>query len=218
MKIIGLLGLIALLGAAFLISNNRFKIRPRVMIWGLSLQFVFAMIVLREDYVSFIGMGILVLLLIVYLLQNDALKIGKVWLSWSVLIGGSVLSAALLYVIPFASYTFLGITSLILVFNAVFKWKRVLQRYAAGIFLLSVFVVLFSNDLYGRLIFQVFSDKVSEFLALSDYGARFLFGNLVESEYFFTEKDSVWPGFGFQFAFKILPTIIFFSAFISSLY
>lgn len=69
----------------------------------------------------------------------------------------------------------------------------------------------------GRMAFQVFSDKVAEFLDLSTKGAGFLFGNLVDPSLFFTD-GSTWPGFGFQFAFKVLPTIIFFSAFMSIMY
>jgi CNT family concentrative nucleoside transporter len=55
-------------------------------------------------------------------------------------------------------------------------------------------------------------------LSLSDYGARFLFGNLADPTYFEVGEGSMWPGFGFQFAFKVLPTIIFFGAFMAVLY
>ncbi|MFH0880647.1 MAG: Na+ dependent nucleoside transporter N-terminal domain-containing protein, partial [Lentisphaerota bacterium] len=65
--------------------------------------------------------------------------------------------------------------------------------------------------------FQWFSQLVSDFLALSNKGAAFLFGNLADSSHFFTD-GSFWPGFGFQFAFLVLPTIIFFSAFMSIMY
>jgi len=44
----------------------------------------------------------------------------------------------------------------------------------------------------------------------SKYGAEFLFGNLVKPEY--------QNALGFQFAFGILPTIIYFSAVMSILY
>jgi concentrative nucleoside transporter, CNT family len=70
----------------------------------------------------------------------------------------------------------------------------------------------------GREAFRVFSSGVAEFLALSDKGASFLFGNLVNFQHFFPGPDAGWPGFGFQFAFKVLPTIIFFSAFMSIMY
>ena len=86
--------------------------------------------------------------------------------------------------------------------------------------LLAVLVVawLTSKGLYGKEVFEAFSDKVAAFLELSDYGARFLFGNLADREYFFPGGAASWPGFGFQFAFKVLPTILFFGGFMAVLY
>jgi len=52
--------------------------------------------------------------------------------------------------------------------------------------------------------------KVAAFLGLAQHGTSFLFGNLVNPEYIGT--------FGFQFAFVVLPIIIFFSAFTAMLY
>jgi CNT family concentrative nucleoside transporter len=69
----------------------------------------------------------------------------------------------------------------------------------------------------GRVGIQHLSSGVESFLNLSDKGAAFLFGNLADPRHFFPE-GGFWPGFGFQFAFKVLPTIIFFSAFMSILY
>jgi concentrative nucleoside transporter, CNT family len=43
----GLLGLIVIVAAAYLFSNNRQAIRPRVIYWGLGLQFGFAFLVLK---------------------------------------------------------------------------------------------------------------------------------------------------------------------------
>jgi len=77
---------------------------------------------------------------------------------------------------------------------------------------------LASRHIDGQVIFGVASKRVADFLSLSDYGARFLFGNLVDSAYFFTAPGAAWPGFGFQFAFKVLPTIIFFGAFMAVMY
>jgi CNT family concentrative nucleoside transporter len=65
--------------------------------------------------------------------------------------------------------------------------------------------------------FNWFSARVADFLNLSQKGSQFLFGNLAVRDYFFTD-GSKWPGFGFQFAFVVLPTIIFFSAFMAIMY
>src|SRR6266853_1229065 len=43
----GLLGLIVIVSVAFLFSNNRKAIQPRVLYWGLGLQFGFAFLVLK---------------------------------------------------------------------------------------------------------------------------------------------------------------------------
>jgi CNT family concentrative nucleoside transporter len=41
---------------------------------------------------------------------------------------------------------------------------------------------------------------------------------LADGQHYFPGPDAGWPGFGFQFAFKVLPTIIFFGGFMSVLY
>src|SRR5436309_8044697 len=46
----GLLGIIVLLGIAYLFSTNRRAIRVKTILWGLGLQFAFALLVLRVPY------------------------------------------------------------------------------------------------------------------------------------------------------------------------
>ncbi|HTM49802.1 MAG TPA: nucleoside transporter C-terminal domain-containing protein [Bryobacteraceae bacterium] len=46
----GLLGLVVILGVAYLLSNRRHSIRLRILAWGLGLQFLFAVLVLRTDF------------------------------------------------------------------------------------------------------------------------------------------------------------------------
>ena len=45
----GVLGLITMLGLAYVFSTNRRAIRLKTMAWGLGLQIVFAIFVLRDD-------------------------------------------------------------------------------------------------------------------------------------------------------------------------
>ena len=71
MRFIGVLGVLALLGLAWAISYHRRDVRLRVIFWGLGLQFLFALIILREDEWSFIGMGAVAALVAVYLLRQD---------------------------------------------------------------------------------------------------------------------------------------------------
>ena len=46
----GLLGLVVILAVAYLLSNQRRAIRLRILLWGLGLQFLFAVLVLRTDF------------------------------------------------------------------------------------------------------------------------------------------------------------------------
>jgi CNT family concentrative nucleoside transporter len=46
----GLLGLVVILAAAWLGSKNRRAVKPRVLFWGLSLQFAFAFLVLKTGF------------------------------------------------------------------------------------------------------------------------------------------------------------------------
>ena len=160
MSIVSLVGVVVLLGLTWLLSYDKKAIPFRIIFWGIGLQFVFALIILRQDIWSFVGMFILASLITVYQLKD-----GK-YLKLSVLVA-----------------------PLILIFCYV-------------------------NDYTGQVIFQGFSDRVSSFLSLSDYGAKFLFGNLADNKYFGPWANDfpnagTWPGFGFQFGFKVLPTILF---------
>ncbi|MAP53346.1 nucleoside transporter C-terminal domain-containing protein [Altibacter sp.] len=83
-------------------------------------------------------------------------------------------------------------------------WKLV----ATGLGLQVVFAVLVLKVSFVASFFDWISDKVVTFLNFSEKGAEFLFGGLV------TDMDT----FGYIFAFKVLPTIVFFSAFTSLLY
>jgi CNT family concentrative nucleoside transporter len=46
----GLLGLVSILGIAWLFSSHRKAIQPRLLLWGLGLQFTFAFLVLKTDF------------------------------------------------------------------------------------------------------------------------------------------------------------------------
>src|SRR2546423_14968178 len=49
-RLTGLIGLVVILGVAYLLSNQRRAIRLRILLWGLGLQFLFAVLVLRTDF------------------------------------------------------------------------------------------------------------------------------------------------------------------------
>ena len=97
------------------------------------------------------------------------------------------------------------------------NWKLV----ASGIGLQTVFGVIVLKTEYGRLVFQKIGDLITNLLGFQEQGARFVFGNLVQSSVPVT-GDGVTAGTvaqtGAYFAFNVLPTIIFFSALMSVMY
>tara|TARA_B100000941_G_scaffold123104_1_gene86735 strand:+ start:2374 stop:3630 length:1257 start_codon:yes stop_codon:yes gene_type:complete len=118
-RLIGILGILAILVLAYIISNDRNKIDKKLIFWGISLQLFFALLILKVP-------------------------------------GGKF------------------------VFNSI----------------------------------DIFIKKILDF---SVEGSKFLFGNLADDSLYFP-GDGSWPGFGFQFAFLVLPTVIFFSSIMSVLY
>ncbi|MDZ8260289.1 NupC/NupG family nucleoside CNT transporter [Nostoc sp. ChiQUE01b] len=79
------------------------------------------------------------------------------------------------------------------------RWRIV----AWGLGLEFVFALTILKTPWGLTVFKSLGDIVSQFLAFSDIGAKFVFGENFKDHFF---------------AFQVLPTIIFFSAFISVLY
>ena len=121
----------------------------------------------------------------------------------------------------------MGLLAILILFYQYSKYlenkKIELSHIITPILLISGIIYCIYYDYTGGYILDAFSKKVAYFLSLSDYGAQFLFGNLANQDFFGPwEKDfpnlGTWPGFGFQFAFKVLPTIIFFGAVMSILY
>jgi len=84
------------------------------------------------------------------------------------------------------------------------NWKLV----ASGILLQIVFAIAVLRVPFVRTIFSGISSFFVAVLGFTSQGAQFLFGDLVTNT----------TTFGFIFAFKVLPTVIFFSAFSSALY
>ena len=124
-KFVSIFGIFAILGIAYLLSNNKKSIDKKIILWGLSLQLFFSIIILKIP--------------------------GGKW-----------------------------------VFNSI----------------------------------DVIIKKILDF---SVEGSKFLFGNLGDKNMFGPweqnfPNDGTWPGFGFQFAFLVLPTVIFFSSLMSVLY
>jgi CNT family concentrative nucleoside transporter len=219
MNLVSILGLVVLLGLAWSMSYHRRDVNLRPILWGIGLQFVLALIILRKDFWSFVGMAALAGLIVVYILDqphaDGSRNTRKVLL---VLLVGLVLGIVLTR-FPGRWLGVAAILALVAVaLNSRFRLAPALQRYLSAAFFLLGVSWLIASQIYGQQVFQVFSTKVTDFLNLSDYGARFLFGNLASLDYNFPNPETGWPGLGAIFAFKVLPTIIFFGGFMSVLY
>ena len=94
---------------------------------------------------------------------------------------------------------FIGISYAFSVNRRAVRWRIV----AWGLGLEFAFALVILKTPWGLTVFKSLGDIVSQFLAFSDVGAKFVFGENFKDHFF---------------AFQVLPTIIFFSAFISVLY
>jgi len=221
MRFIGILGIIILLGISYLMSNNRKKIRPRIIIWGLLLQVLFAAVILGKPALSFFSMFVFLMMVVIYIFKNDInlagdrkQQMGKT----ALVIAYSI--AALLAFYCISALRILGWT-IVIIFAAMIV-KSILKiktgsKYFSLAFMASSFAWFFMNGFTGEVIFAWLSHKVERFLGLATYGAEFLFGNLALDKYFFPNSQA-WPGFGMQFGFSVLPVIIFFASFMAILY
>jgi len=219
MRFIGVLGMLVLLGLAWAMSYHRRDVRLRIVFWGLGLQFLFAVIILRQDYWSFAGMGVLGLLVAVFLLRHDQANPERGTGTLVMMLAGASAIGVILGLLgsPAAGVVTVAVIVLLLVNSRLHLVPR-LQSPLGVLLVVATIAWLVAADLHGQIIFTALSDKVTAFLGLSDYGASFLFGNLVDRQYFFPGGAASWPGFGFQFAFKVLPTIVFFGGFMAILY
>ena len=97
------------------------------------------------------------------------------------------------------------------------NWRLV----ASGLGIQVLFGIVVLKTTAGRAVFQFIGNLVSALLRFQEQGARFVFGNLVQSTVPVTGGGSaagMVAETGAYFAFNVLPTIIFFSSLMSVLY
>ncbi len=221
MKFIGIIGIIVLLAITFAMSNNRKAIKPRIIMWGLSLQLLFAVIILAQSVLSWIGMILFAGLILMYLFSDKVLQ-KENWAQAAVPGLVLVLASALGILASFfleklGVATILFYVILVLYLLTLVLKRRAFVRYLFTALMLTALGILIGRGVYGSVVFEKLAIGVGNFLDITDLGSQFLFGNLANENFFFTDGQ-YWPGFGFQFAFSVLPTIIFFSAIMSILY
>jgi CNT family concentrative nucleoside transporter len=212
--------MLALLGIAWAMSYHRSRVRVRTVVWGLGLQLLFAVIILQEGNLSYVGMAVLGVLLVAYMLLEGGRAASTV--VWGQVLGVVVVGGGVCWLLawwrPVVIAPTLVLLAVAMVVNARFKLLGGARKWLGVAFVMLGVSWFPAHGVTGETVFEALSIKVAAFLSLSDYGARFLFGNLADADYFFTGPDAAWPGFGMQFAFKVLPTIIFFGGFMGVLY
>jgi CNT family concentrative nucleoside transporter len=118
-----------------------------------------------------------------------------------------------------------GIAWLLSLHRKNFPWRTVIW----GLGLQLIFALIILKTYPGKWIFEKFNDIILTILSCSDKGAEFVFGNLINrflpvgtvgaSGQFIGSDGGLLVDAGTAFfAFKVLPTIIFFSAFMTILY
>ena len=215
-NLMSVVGLFTMLALAWAMSYHKTKVRLRPVIAGMSLQFLLAMMIMPDDKnVSFVGMGLLASLMVIYVLKEETfIPIeGPVRHVVHALIGG-MLGAALFFLGAIIIAWLLGLSLLGLLLNSLWLKKEKLGRYGTVLFLSSSVAYLVATGMNGKTLFSAFTKKVETFLALSEHGSGFMFG----FQWFRTTDNSYFPGFAQAFAFSVLPTIIFFGGVMSVLY
>ena len=214
MRFFGIIGLLTLLGFAFILSKHKKKIRLQTILWGISLQFLLAIIILCQNWLSWVGMYIFLILIIIYICKDDFYlnkKSSNMLMTTFLLIIGS---AAIITVSYFADTISLAVPVLLIILFICLILKVIKHanyiKFLLGTSLPILLGLTIQRGIYGQDIFAKLADQITAFLKLTDIGSMFLFGNLADSQYF--------DQFGFQFAFSILPIIIFFSTIIAILY
>jgi len=201
MNYISILGLLVLLGGAWLLSYHRSDVKLRPIIWGIGLQLLFALIILREDMGSFIGMSLLSILIIIYIHQKDIESIrGRIKATLIIIISSLSVGYAL-FLFPTISKIILIVTTIFLILGSLLKGEREFQKISGTLFIISGTTMLITNGLYGKLIFQKFSERIAYFLSLSDYGAQFLFGHLANGGILFPGSRCWLARFWFSICF-----------------
>ena len=124
MNYISILGLLVLLGSAWLLSYHRSDVKLRPIIWGIGLQLLFALIILREDMGSFIGMSLLSILIIIYIHQKDIESIrGRIKATLIIIISSLSVGYAL-FLFPTISKIILIVTTIFLILGSLLKGER----------------------------------------------------------------------------------------------
>lgn len=240
MRFMGIIGILLFIAIAYAFSKDRKAINWRTVAWGLGLQILFAITILGSVTMSFFTAGLLLLLVTIYLAKirfvpwcqnHHPFAWARTIPEW-VIIAISVLKMVLIAVFGYflgKNYEnamtltvniIWGVVVLIWIMRKYIKTESfhsapinsALVIVALNMSLgLSFAIVENTSGMQGTMAYhlQQLSFGVSDFLSIpTRAGSSFIFGSLAEIK-------EPWY---FLFFVQVLPTIMFFSAFISVLY
>lgn len=188
-RLVGLLGIVALLGIGLLLSHNRRAISWRVVAWGLGLQFAFAVFVLRVPLGQkiFKGLGDFITAILNFSYAGSSFVFGVIGQQHSSL--GSVFAFQVLPAIIFISALFailyyLGVMQLVVRFFA-YAMNKVMG--ASGAESLNVAASIFMGQTEAPLTIRPFLSKMtqSELMTVMTAGMAHISGSIMAAYIFF---------------------------------
>ncbi len=241
MRFMGIIGIVLFMALAYAFSKNRKAINWQTVAWGLGLQILFAITILGTVTMSFFTAGLLLLLMTVYLAKtrfvpwcqnHHPFTWARTIPEWAMIVV-SVLKMLLIAVVLgyFLGKSYEGIMTLTVniiwgIVALIWLLRKCIKIEAFHIMPinsalaitalnmslgLSFAIVENTNGMQGTMAYylQQLSVGVGDFLSIpTNAGSSFIFGPLA---------DIKEPWY-FLFFVQVLPTIVFFSAFISVLY
>ena len=182
-RMVGVFGIIAILGLGVLLSSNRGRISPRVIGWGLGLQAVFAIFVLRIPVGQriFRGLGEAVTALLGFSYAGSTFvfgEIGKQHSSLGVVFAFQVLPAIIFVSALFAIMYYLGVMQVVVQAFAVVM-NRVMG--ASGAESLNVAASIFMGQTEAPLTIRPFLGKMtrSELMTVMTAGMAHVSGSIM---------------------------------------
>ncbi len=215
MNLQGFLGIVSFILLAFLFSEDRKAIDWKLVIWGITMQFVIAGIILGNSLISLSAMFLYVWAIITYNLNilgvfKNSRLIQPIF-GAILTIGGAFLFSLLRDTAPFVRdiiwYLFLivGSVKVILVDKYTLPLPKGWANVVGILLCISIFGSLWATGTTGADFFQSIGDNITDSLSYARAGGAFLFGGLYTG------------AVGWVFAIDVSVSIIFFAALVSIL-
>lgn len=211
-----LLGILILLGITFLLSENRKKISWGQVFWGLGAQAILALTILNDGIYGKIGLLFFMYLIFsfnIWRLKKEPQYTKKEWFNEIIMLLSFSVITFILSRIQIQTQLISIVYTIFIIFILVYwtlksckffwiagkQWANIL----GVIFILLSAGLVVGNQISGADLIQQVSQGITTFLNVNREGAKFVFGNLLNS--------------GFIFSLSILSSVVFFSSVMSML-